>query len=143
MISLDNTFNYCRYWESKFVFWILEQPNSSPIAYIRKRHWNICRLVHHLDASMSGIYLCFFVTNLFFMWNHLQSLASPPVDLYIFTIYQIWSLLRQFLRFVLVTSYAVSVSRQLAKPMRSVMGLSNSHYDKESRRLQVNQWPSM
>ena len=119
-------------------FFISEQPNSSTIKYIRKRHWNICRLVYHLDASMSGIYLCFFVTNLFFMWNHLQSLASPPVDLYIYTAYQIWSLLRQVLRFVLVTSYAVSVSRQLEKPMRNVMGLSNTHYDKESRRLQVN-----
>ena len=92
---------------------------------------------------MSGIYLCFFVTNLFFLWNHLQSLASPPVDLYIYTAYQIWSLLRQALRFVLVTSYAVSVSRQLEKPMRNVMGLPNAQYDKESRRLQVSQWLSM
>ena len=124
-------------------FQILGQPDPSTIAYIRQRHWNNCRLVHHLDTSMSGIYLCFFVTNLFFMWNHLQSLASPPVDLYIYTAYQIWSLLRQALRFVLVTSYAVSVSRQLKKPMRNVMGLSNAHYDKESRRLQVNQWLSM
>ena len=105
--------------------------------YIRQRHWNICQLVHHLDESISALYLCFFIVNLFFMWNHLISLASPAVDLYLYTIYQAWSLFRQLLRFCLVTSYAVSVSKELKKPLRKVMGLTNKCYDQEARRLQV------
>ena len=72
------------------------------------------------------------------MWNHLISLAAPAVDLYLYTIYQSWSLFRQVLRFGLVTSYAVSVSRQLRKPLRQVMGLTNKFYDQDARRLQVN-----
>ena len=71
------------------------------------------------------------------MWNHLISLVSPGIDLYLYTIYQAWSLFRQILRFSLVTSYAVSVSKQLKKPLRKVMGLSNKFYDQEARRLQV------
>ena len=114
-----------------------EPTNSASVVYIRQRHWNICQLVHHLDASISGLFLCFFLVNLFFMWNHLISLASPGIDLYLYTIYQAWSLFRQILRFSLVTSYAVSVSKQLKKPLRKVMGLSNKFYDQEARRLQV------
>ena len=114
------------------------EPNdSAPIMYIRQRHWNICQLVHHLDESISGLFLCFFIVNLFFMWNHLISLASPAVDLYLYTIYQAWSLFRQMLRFGLVTTYAVSVSKQLKKPLRKVMELNNKSYDQEARRLQV------
>lgn len=71
------------------------------------------------------------------MWNHLISLASPPVDLYLYTIYQAWSLFRQILRFSLVTRYAVSVSKELQKPLRQVMDLPSAHYEKESKRLQV------
>ena len=126
----------------QIIIWLSEADNDFPIEstsimYIRQRHWNICRLVHHLDSSISGLYLCFFIVNLFFMWNHLVSLASPPVDLYLYTIYQVWSLIRQILRFLLVTSYALSVSKQLKKPLRHVMGLSNKYYDQESKRLQV------
>ena len=114
------------------------QPNDSPsVIYIRQRHWNICQLVHHLDESISGLFLCFFIVNLFFMWNHLISMTSPAVDLYLYTIYQAWSLFRQMLRFGLVTTYAVSVSKQLKKPLRKVMELNNESYDKEARRLQV------
>ena len=110
---------------------------SANIMYIRHRHWNLCQLVHHLDGSLTGLYACFYVVNVFFMWNHLMSLVSPPLNLYLYTIYQIWSLFRQILRFLLVTCYAVSVSKQLKRPLRKVMGLPNTYYGQESRRLQV------
>ena len=129
--------------EDVFTFPILDDGitiGSTSITYVRQRHWSICQLVHHLDSSISGIYLCFFIVNIFFLWNHLVSIASPPVDLYLYTIYQAWSLFRQILRFSLVTTYAVSVSKQLMKPSRQVMGLANKHYDQDSKRLQVRNY---
>ena len=113
---------------------------------LKRAHGMLCQLVHQLNGSLCGLYLAFYIVNLYFMWNHLMSLLFPPISSTAYLGYQTWALLRQLLRFSLVTRSAVAIPTQLGRPNRILMTMTNVSEDSRSREIkdiQVNRLPTM
>ena len=101
---------------------------------IRMDHWTLCSLTYNLNSSLNGILLAFYIGNLYFLWSHLMSVTWPPVYSSLYLLYQSWALIRQWIRFCLVTYFATKTSSTLVWPLRQAMGLENSF---EAKKIQV------
>ena len=97
-------------------------------------HWTLCSLTYNLNSSLNGILLAFYIGNLYFLWSHLMSVTWPPVYSSLYLLYQSWALIRQWIRFCLVTYFATKTSSTLVWPLRQAMSLENSV---EAKKIQV------
>ena len=100
---------------------------------IRQDHWTICGLTFNLNDSLSGILMAFYLSNFYFLWNHLMSITWPPMTSTLYLMYQWWAFTRQSIRFILVTHYTNQVGKRLLAPLRQAMSLDNSV---EAKKLQ-------
>ena len=103
---------------------------------IREDHWLLCSLTYDLNVSLNGLILAFYIGNLYFLWNHFMSITWPPIDSSLYLMYQSWALIRQFVRFSLISYFPTKTVSSLSKPLRQAMSLDNSQ---EAKKLQV-QW---
>ena len=104
------------------------------ISRIREDHWLLCSLTYDLNVSLNGLILAFYIGNLYFLWNHFMSITWPPIDSSLYLMYQSWALIRQFVRFSLISYFPTKTVSSLSKPLRQAMSLDNSQ---EAKKLQV------
>ena len=109
------------------------QKKDHDLKQIRQDHWAISGLTFNLNDSLSGILMAFYLSNFYFLWNHLMSLTWPPMNSTLYLMYQWWALTRQSIRLVLVTHYTNQVGKRLLAPLRKAMSLDNSI---EAKKLQ-------
>jgi hypothetical protein len=102
---------------------------------IRADHWILCRLTHHLNVSLCGLFLAFYLSNLYFLWSHLMCLTWPPISSGLYLVYQFWAFFRQLIRFGLVTVFAARTAKRLTRPLRQAMSLNHSQ---EAKKIQVS-----
>ena len=49
----------------------------------------LTHLVHQLNRSFRGLYMAFYLVNIYFMYSHFLALLFPPVTSYAYLAYQV------------------------------------------------------
>lgn len=61
------------------ICWFLRLDEPQTLVQLREDHWLLCRVSEHLGKSLNNLLLMFYISNLYFLWNHLVRKFQPSI----------------------------------------------------------------
>ena len=63
--------------------------NEEVLTNLRLSHLYLVRLTQQLNKSFRGLYMAFYIVNIYFMYSHFLAMLFPPISSYAYLAYQV------------------------------------------------------